>query len=117
MRINEDKIVLEDSRSLALSHYVLAERLMQVEYRRIAQEIIEQPSSDTLIYMLEGGFGGFHKMLEHDLREEWKTAEELWYTMYETGTLPWTVLEDDPICALEEDENGEVETYGKRQDA
>jgi len=37
--------------------------------------------------------------------------------MYETGTLPWTVLEDDPICALEEDENGEVETYGKRQDA
>jgi hypothetical protein len=49
-----------------------------------------------------------------ELWSEWKDSEELWYKMYDTGTLPWEIYDEDPIKALEEDENGEVETYGKR---
>jgi hypothetical protein len=109
-------MVGEDSRSLQLTHYALAERLMQVEYAKIAKEMIttEDNTSDTLIYLLEGGFRGFHNMSPGELWSEWKDSEELWYKMYDTGTLPWEIYDEDPIKALEEDENGEVETYGKR---
>jgi len=30
--------------------------------------------------------------------------------MYETNTLPWELYEEDPLVALEADENGEVAT-------
>jgi len=113
--MEDDAIVGEDSRSLQLTHYVLAERLMQCEYAIIAKEIVEQPCSDTLIYILEGGLRGYHKCTAGELWSEWKDgAEDKWYEMYEDGTLPWEVFEDDPILSLEEDENGEVATYGKR---
>ena len=51
--VENETIVGEDNRSLSLTHYVLAERLMQVEYDLIKREILEQPNSDTLIYILE----------------------------------------------------------------
>jgi hypothetical protein len=59
--VEQSSIVGEDSRSLQLTHYVLAERLLQCEYALIAKEIVEEASSETLTYILEGGFRGFHK--------------------------------------------------------
>ena len=46
--VEQSAIVGEDSRSLQLTHYVLAERLLQVEYASIAREIREEYSSETL---------------------------------------------------------------------
>jgi len=106
--VEQQTIVGEDSRSLQLTHYVLAERLLQVEYANIAKEIVEEASSETLTYILEGGFRGYHKFTSGELWSEWKEVEEKFYHMYETNTLPWELYEEDPLVALEKDENGEV---------
>jgi hypothetical protein len=112
--VEQSAIVGEDSRSLNLTHYVLAERLIQVEYANIMEDPHPLPSN-TLIYILEGGFRGYHKMTSGELWSEWKDgAEDKWYQLYEDGDLPWEPYEDDPIVALEKDENGEVKTYGQR---
>ena len=108
--VEQQAIVGEDSRSLQLTHYVLAERLLQVEYYNIQQDIRGGDTSETLIYMLEGGFRGFHKMTSGELWAEWKEVEEKFYDLYETQGLPWSVYEEDPLVALEADENGEVAT-------
>ena len=99
----------EDSRALKPSHYVMAERCIQVEYATIKEQIETEPSSDTLTYILEGGFRGFHKMGREELVEEYKQIEEQWYNLYEVVGLPWEPYDDDPILSLEMDENGEVE--------
>lgn len=113
--VEQSAIVGEDSRSLSLTHYVLAERLLQVEYASIAKEIREEASSETLTYILEGGFRGFHKYTSGELWSEWKDgAEDKWYQLYEDDALPWEAYDEDPIHSLEEDENGEVKTYGQR---
>jgi len=107
--VEQNTVVGEDNRSLQLTHYVLAERLMQVEAYNIMDEINTSSVSDTLIYMLEGGFRGYHKMSSGELWTQWKDgAEEKWYQLYEDKALPWEPYDDDPILRLEEDENGEV---------
>ena len=111
--VEQGAIVGEDSRGLSLTHYVLAERMMLLEYHTIKTEINESPSSDTLIYILEGGFRGFHKMTGGELWSEWKDLEDKFYRLYEDGELPYELYDEDPLVALEEDENGEVATYGK----
>jgi hypothetical protein len=88
-----------DARGYALTHYVLAERLMQVKYRRIAQEIVETPSSDTLIHILEGGIRGYHNQTGGELWTEWNDgAQDLWYEMFDAGVLPWSIYDEDPIA-------------------
>ena len=111
--VEQSAIVGEDNRGLSLTHYVLAERMMLLEYHTIKTEINESPSSDTLIYILEGGFRGFHKMTGGELWSEWKDSEDKFYRLYEDGELPYELYDEDPLVALEEDENGEVATYGK----
>ena len=50
--------IYEDKRALRLSHYVMAERCMLVEYKTIQDEIREG-QSDTLIYIHRGtGYWG-----------------------------------------------------------
>ena len=113
--VEASTVVGEDSRSLSLTHYVLAERLLQVEYASIAKEIREEASSETLTFILEGGFRGYHKYSSGEMWSEWKDgAEDKWYRLYEDDALPWEAYEDDSIHAIEEDENGEVKTYGQR---
>tara|TARA_B100000683_G_C12482996_1_gene552049 strand:+ start:977 stop:1357 length:381 start_codon:yes stop_codon:yes gene_type:complete len=94
----EDKsIVGTDIRGSELSHYVLSERLMQVEGSTIKTEINEEGYSDTLIYILEGGFRGFHKMSSGELWSEWKDgAEAKWFEMYDDKSLPWATYDEDP---------------------
>ena len=116
--VEQQSIVGEDSRSLPLTHYVLAERLLQVEYATIAKEIRDQAygissrafdraysgGSETLIYILEGGFRGFHKYSSGEMWAEWKdSAAEKWYDLYESSSLPWPPYEEDPILKQGED--------------
>ena len=108
-KFENESVVGEDSRSLELTHYVLAERLMQVEHSGIQKEMNKHVHSDTLVYILDGGFRAFQKMSPGELWSEWKDgAEDTWYQLYEDNELPWETYEDDPIHQLEEDENGEV---------
>ena len=86
----------EDSRAMKLSHYVMAERCMQVEAYKIYSDYLERDYS-TLSYILEGGFRGFHKMSREDLEAEYKEIEELWYELESSNTLHWEAYEDDPI--------------------
>ena len=97
--VEDEYIVGEDSRAMQLTHYVLAERLLQVEYAEIMRQHSEEKDSQSLIYILEGGFRGFHKMTAGELWSEWKDgAEEKWYQLYADGELPWEPYEEDPIA-------------------
>ena len=107
--VESTDIIITDQRSLGLSHYVLAERLMQVEAAQIHKERAEDGTSDTLTYILEGGFRGFHKFTRDHLIEEWNDgACDKFYELYEDNELPWEIYEDDPLVAIEEDATGEV---------
>jgi len=86
----------EDSRAMVLSHYVMAERCLQVESYKIYNDFKEGDYS-TLTYILEGGFRGFHKMSREDLEAEYKEVEELWYELEASRELYWEAYEDDPI--------------------
>lgn len=97
-KFEDDSIVGEDSRGYGLTHYVLSERLMQVEHSTIREEMNKDGHSDTLIYMLDGGFRGFHKMSPGELWSEWKDgAEAKWFEMYDDESLPYSIYEEDPL--------------------
>ncbi len=93
--------VIVDRDGHFLTHYVLAERLLQVEYASIRDQIRNEASSDTLTYILEGGFRGFHKYTKQEQRDEWLDgAEDKWFQLYADGELPWEPYEEDPICQV-----------------
>ena len=103
----------EDSRAMVLSHYVMAERCLQVEAAKIYNDFHEGDYS-TLTYILEGGFRGFHKMSREDLEAEYKEIEELWYSLEADKGLYWEAYEDDPIWNITERDTKEfVDRYGK----
>jgi hypothetical protein len=110
----EHEPITEDKRALSLSHYVLAERMMQYEAYLILRDIREENNHDNLIHLLSDGFKGYHQMTNDELVSEWGDSEEGWYGAYDDESLPWAVYEDDPISILEQDENGEVE-YAARK--
>ena len=82
----------------ALTHYVLAERLMQVEYASILSDLAHDPTSETLIHMLEGGFRGYHNMSPGELWSEWVEVQKKWFKLLEDDELPWEIFEDDPAA-------------------
>ena len=91
----------EDSRAMMLSHYVMAERCLQVEASKIYNDFNEGDYS-TLTYILEGGFRGFHKMSREDLEAEYKDCEESWYELESCKGLYWEPYDEDPIWAITE---------------
>jgi hypothetical protein len=111
----KDVVVGEDSRALVLTHYVLAERLLQVETASILEDHTKGDYT-VIAELLSDGFRGYHNMSPGELWSQWVEAEEKFYHLYETDQLPWDMLEDDPLIALERDENGEVEAYAKTND-
>ena len=98
---NED-FLYEDSRAMRLTPYVMSERCIQAEVVKIFKDK-EEGTYDTLTYILEGGFKGFHNMDSSELIEEYKTIEEQWYNLYECSELEFTPYEEDPIHKLEEE--------------
>ena len=55
----------EDERAMRLTPYVMAERCLQVEMSNIFQDY-KSGDYDTLTYILEGGFKGYHNMDSSD---------------------------------------------------
>ena len=110
----EHETLLEDGRGLNLSHYVVAERMMQYEAYLILRDIDQENNYDNLIFMLSDGHTGYHQMSNTELVDQWGDSEDGWYGAYEDGNLPWEVYEEDPINMLEQDECGEVEYAGRK---
>ena len=97
-----EDFLYEDERAMNLTHYVMAERCLQVEMSQIYDEL-KCGDYDTLTYILEGGFKGFHNMDSSELINEYKEIEERWYDLYETNQHLHTAYEEDPIHKLEEE--------------
>ena len=99
--VKDTDVVLIDKNDYWLTHDVLAERLIQVEYASIEQEIRYGTKHQVthLTYILEGGFRGFHKYSKEHLREEWLDgAEDKWYQLYaDAEDFRWEPYEEDPI--------------------
>ena len=95
-----DDLLYEDERAMKLTHYVMAERCLQVEIHGI-YENYKEGDYDTLTYILEGGFKGFHNMEPSELIKEYEGYEDRWYELYEDEELPLSVYEDDPINKIE----------------
>ena len=98
---NED-FLYEDSRAMKLTPYVMSERCIQVEVVKIFKDKSEG-TYDTLTYILEGGFKGYHNMDSSELIEEYKQIEEQWYELESSDGLYWEPYEEDPIHALNDE--------------
>ncbi len=96
-----EDFLYEDSRAMKLTPYVMSERCLQVEIKGIYADY-GKGDYDTLTYILEGGFKGFHNMDSSELIEEYKAIEDKWYELEADGELPFEAYEDDPIHTLKE---------------
>ena len=113
--MEEDNFIFEDQHAMRLTHYVMAERLMQVEAHKIIEEWKANATHETLAFILEGGFKGYHNFTDSELIAEYiDGAEDKWYDLQADGELPWDSYEDDPILQLLEDEAGELEKAAMR---
>ena len=97
----QEDLLYEDERAMALTHYVMAERCIQVQMKDIHEEY-GAGDYDTLTYILEGGFKGFKNMEPSELIEEYKVIENKWYELEADNELHWEPFEDDPIHTLKE---------------
>ena len=97
-----EDLFYEDKRAMKLTHYVMAERCLQAELTAIFKDG-QQGHYDTLVYLLEGGFKGFHNMEPSELIKEYDDIEDKWYDLYETNQHLFEPYEEDPIHKLEEE--------------
>ena len=97
-----EDLLYEDNRAMKLSHYVMAERCLQVDMADIYNDY-KCGDYDTLTYILEGGFKGFHNMEPSELIKEYDDIEDKWYDLYETNQHLFEPYEEDPIHKLEEE--------------
>ena len=112
----DDTIVGEDTRGMSLTHYVIAERLVALD----CTYIIEDGAHKDVEYLadkLSDGWRGYHRMSPGELWSEYKEQEESFYEYYEKNLLICGLADADPLNTLEEDENGEVASYGKQKES
>ena len=95
-----EDLLYEDEIAMSLTHYVMAERCIQVQMKDIHEEY-GAGDYETLTYILEGGFKGFHNMEPSELIKEYEDYEEQWYQLYDDNEHYHTVYEDDPINHIE----------------
>jgi|TARA_R110000787_G_scaffold118540_1_gene229384 hypothetical protein len=95
--VEENKPIYTTVKGHKLTHYALAERLIQWEYRCIMNDVKEDPTSEALIYILEGGFRGFHKFTANELINEYGEIEWDWYKAHKAGEFHWPLFEEDPL--------------------
>ena len=96
-----EDFLYEDSRAMKLTPYVMAERCLQVEAVKIYDDY-KKGDVSTLVYILEGGFKGFHNMDSSELIQEYKEIEDKWYQLEADDELEWDPYEEDPIHTLKE---------------
>tara|TARA_B100000029_G_C17424335_1_gene905486 strand:+ start:333 stop:704 length:372 start_codon:yes stop_codon:yes gene_type:complete len=90
--------IYKDERGFDLTHYIIAERCLQVEYAQIMREHKEDGMSDTLINILAGGMTGWHDVEPEKLVSDFKDVENEFWTLYDDKELPWEPYDDDPVA-------------------
>ena len=99
-----ETVIHHDERALQLTHYVMAERCMQVEYHNIMKEHGCDGHSETLTHILSGGMKGWHDIEPEKLIHDYKEIENQFYNIYDDEELPWYLYEEDPLNKLERGE-------------
>ena len=94
--------IYEDTHGMTLTMNQMADRLVNVEMTSIFKDKAEG-DVDTLAYLLENGFKGYHKMSLSELIEEYSSVEDKWYEYYQDDELVMGTDSDDPIHNLEEE--------------
>ena len=94
--------IYEDIHGMTLTMNQMADRLVNVEMTSIFKDKAEG-DVDTLAYLLENGFKGYHKMSPSELIEEYSSVEDKWYEYYQDDELVMGTDSDDPIQKLEEE--------------
>jgi len=94
--------IYEDTHGMTLTMNQMADRLVNVEMTSIFKDKAEG-DVDTLAYLLENGFKGYHKMSPSELIEEYISVEDKWYEYYQDDELAMGTDSDDPIHKLEEE--------------
>ena len=114
----EDQTVVGiDTRGQALTHYVIAERLVALDCTYIIEDGHRYDDVEYLADKLSNGWRGYHRMSPGELWTEYCEHEEAFYEYYEKDLLICGLAEADPLNTLEADENGEVATYGKQKES
>ena len=101
---HEDQL-WQDEHAMSLTPYVMAERCLQVEMSNIYQDY-KSGDYDTLTYILEGGFRGFHKYSKQELLDEWEEVEPKFWTLLDDDELPWEPYDEDPLSSLPKEVEG-----------
>ena len=114
----EDRTVVGiDTRGQALTHYVIAERLVALDCTYIIEDGSRHRDVEYLADKLSDGWRGYHRMSPGELWTEYKEQEDAFYEYYEKDLLICGLAEDDPLNTIVRDENGEVVPYGKQKES
>ena len=114
----EDKTVVGvDTRGQALTHYVIAERLVALDCTYIIEDGSRHRDVEYLADKLSDGWRGYHRMSPGELWTEYKEQEDAFYEYYEKDLLICGLAEDDPLNTIVKDENGEVAPYGRQKES
>ena len=114
----DQTIVGEDRQGLALTHYVIAERLVALD----CTYIIEDGAHRDVEYLadkLGDGWRGYHRMSPGELWSEWCEHEENFYEYWNKCLLICGLAEDDPLNNMSpgalDPKDGAEANSGKRQ--
>ena len=94
----EDQTVVgTDSQGTALTHYVIAERLVALDCTYIIEDGHQYGDVEYLADKLSNGWRGYHRMTSGELWAEYKEHEEAFLEYYEKGMLICGLSESDPL--------------------
>ena len=94
----EDQTVVGiDTRGQALTHYVIAERLVALDCTYIIDDGSRYDDVEYLADKLSNGWRGYHRMSPGELWTEYKEIEESFLELYDTNELVVGLKDDDPL--------------------
>lgn len=93
---HQELVVGRDCRGHELTHYVLAERIIQDDIRQAIKSHLNG-DWDFLAHRFGEGHRGYHNMSSGELWAEWGDIEESWYGALDDGELPYEPCKEDPV--------------------
>ena len=91
-----EDVIHTDSKGHQLTHRILAERLIQVDTRKI-QDDAGHGDYQYLASIFETGFRDYHNMGQKELIDEWREQEDVFYGLWEDQGLLYELDEQDPL--------------------
>ena len=92
-----EDVIHTDSKGHKLTHRILAERLIQVDTKKI-QDDAGHGDYQYLASIFETGFRGYHNMGQKELIDEWREQEEQFFEMLDQGSFLYQMDPEDPLA-------------------